>query len=162
MTQLGDSNRGEIVPGSDGITIADKKCFRCNKFGHIAWNCTLDEEPVQSRKGVGMLQQGVSLFQKYNTDEVISKIWILLDSCSTDTVFKNPDLVTNIRTGSANEELRMLTNGGSVTYKDVADCKLLPLKVHLTRIHWQMFYLSNKFQRFLVLRLLHIHLKKMH
>ena len=50
-----------------------------------------------------MKQQGISLFQKYNTDEVISKTWILLDSCSTDIVFKNPDLVTNIRTGSADE-----------------------------------------------------------
>ena len=64
---------------------------------------------------------------------MISKTWILLDSCSTDTVFKNPDLVTNIRTGSTNEELKMLTNGGSVTYKDVADCKLLPLKVHFKK-----------------------------
>ena len=95
MTKLGKSNRGEIVPRSDGITIADKKRFRLNKFGHIAWNCTLDEGPIQGRKGVGMLQKGVSLFQKYNTDEVISKTWILLDSCSTDTVFKNPDLVAN-------------------------------------------------------------------
>ena len=75
-----------------------------------------------------MLQQDVSLFQKYNTDEVISKTWILLDSCSTNTVFKNPDLVANIRTGTAGEELKMLTNGGSVTYKEVADCKLLLLK----------------------------------
>jgi len=106
LTQLGEDNSGEIVPGSDGITIVDKKCFRCNKFGHIVWKCTLDEAPIQSRKGVGMLQQGVSLFQKYNTDEVISKTWILLDSCSTDTVFKNPDLVANIRTGTADEELK--------------------------------------------------------
>ena len=80
-----------------------------------------------------MLQQGVSLFQKYNTDEVISKTWIFLDSCSVNTVFKNSDLVANIRTGSVNEELRMLTNGWSVTYKDVADCKLLPLKVHFNK-----------------------------
>ena len=64
---------------------------------------------------------------------MISKTWILLDSCSTDTVFKNPDLVTNIRTGTTDEELRMLTNGGSVTYKEVADCKLLPLKVHFNK-----------------------------
>ena len=27
----------------------------------------------------------------------------------------------------------MLTNRGSVTYKDVADCKLLPLKVHFNK-----------------------------
>ena len=81
-----------------------------------------------------MLQHGISLFQKYNTDEVISKMWILLDSCSNDTVFKNPDLVSNIRTGTADEELRILTNGGSVTYKEVADSKLLPQKNNLTNI----------------------------
>ena len=133
LTQIGEDNRGEIVPGSNGITIANKKCFRCNKFGHIAWNCTLVEDPIQGKKGSGMLQQGVSLFQKYNTDAVISETWILLDSCSTDTVFMNPDLVANIRTGRADEELRMLTNGGSVTYKDVADCKLLLLKVHFNK-----------------------------
>ena len=80
-----------------------------------------------------MLHQGISLFQKYNADEVLSKTWILLDSYSTDTVFKNPDLVANIRTGSADEELRMLIHGGSVTYKDVADCKLLPLKVYFNK-----------------------------
>ena len=79
LTQLGESNSGEIVPGSDCINIADKKCFRCNKIGHIAWKYTLDDEPIESRKGVGMLQQSVSLFQKYNTDEVISKTWTLLD-----------------------------------------------------------------------------------
>ena len=64
---------------------------------------------------------------------MISKTWILLDSCSIDTFFKNPDLVANIRTGSADEELRMLTNGGSVTYKEVADCKLLPLNVNFNK-----------------------------
>ena len=80
-----------------------------------------------------MKQQGISLFQKYNTDEVISKTWILLDSFSTDTVFKNTDLVANIRTDSADEELRMLTNGGSVTYKEAADYKLLLLKVHFNK-----------------------------
>ena len=47
--------------------------------------------------------------------------------------FKNPDLVTNIRTGSANEELRILINGESIAYKEVTDCKLLLLKVHFNK-----------------------------
>ena len=64
---------------------------------------------------------------------MISKTWTLLDSCSTDTAFKNPAFVANIRTGSADEELRMLTNGGSITYKEVAEYKLLPLKVHFNK-----------------------------
>ena len=105
MTQLGEGNRGEIIPGSDGTTIANKHFFRCSKFGHIAWNYTLDEESNQNRIGIGMLQQSISLFQKYNTDEVISKTWILLDSCSTDKLFKNLDLVSNMITGSADEDL---------------------------------------------------------
>ena len=81
-----------------------------------------------------MLQQGISLIQIYNIDEVISKTCMLLDSCSTDTVFKNIYLVSNIRTSSSDGKLRMLTNEGSVTYKEVADYKYLPLKVYLTKI----------------------------
>ena len=49
LTQLGEDNRGEVFPGSNGITIADKKCFKYNKFGHIAWNCTLNEEYIQGK-----------------------------------------------------------------------------------------------------------------
>ena len=82
---------------------------------------SFNEESNQGRKGIGI---------------VINKTWILLDSYSTDTVFKYPDLVANIRTGSADEELRILTNGGSVTCKNIIDCKLLPLKFILTKIPW--------------------------
>ena len=80
-----------------------------------------------------MLQQGIPLFQIYNTNKLINKTWILLNSCSTEIVFNNPALVTNIRTDSVDEELRMLTNGGSIIYKEVADCKLLPLKVNVNK-----------------------------
>lgn len=44
-------------------------------------------------------------------------MYILLDLCLTDTAFKNPDVVANIRTGSADEELQILVNEGSVKYK---------------------------------------------
>ena len=64
---------------------------------------------------------------------MINKTLILLDSCSTDTVFKYHDFVANIRTGSADEELRILPNGGYVTYKEVAVYKLLPLKVNFNK-----------------------------
>ena len=112
-----------------------------------------------------MLQQGIPLFQIYNTNKLINKTWILLNSCSTETVFNNPALVTNIRTDSVDEELRMLTKRGSIIYKEVADCKLLPLKYIeyiVTKTHWRMFHLSNNFHRFLVLKLLYMHQKKIH
>ena len=64
---------------------------------------------------------------------MISKTWILLDLCSIDTVFNNPDLVTNIKKISADEELRVLKNGGSITYKEVADCKVLQLKINFNK-----------------------------
>ena len=50
LAQLEEGNRRKIIPGSDSTTIADKKCFRCNKFGHIAWSCTQDEESSQGIK----------------------------------------------------------------------------------------------------------------
>ena len=55
LTQLGEGNRGEIIPGSDCTNVADKKRFRCNNFGRIACKCTQDEESSQDRKGIGML-----------------------------------------------------------------------------------------------------------
>ena len=36
LNQLEEGNRGEVLPGSDDIIIADKKCFKYNKFGYIA------------------------------------------------------------------------------------------------------------------------------
>ena len=65
LNQLGEDNSGAIVSESNGITIADKKCFRCNKFGHIAWTCTLDEDPIQSRKGVGILTLTLTMVYRY-------------------------------------------------------------------------------------------------
>ena len=50
---------------------------------------SFNEESNQGRKGIGI---------------VINKTLILIDSYSTDAIFKNPDLVANIRTGSADEE----------------------------------------------------------
>ena len=66
---------------------------------------------------------------------MICKTWILLDSCSTDTVFKNPDLVNNIRRFSVDDEIRIMTDGGSVYYNKVAECKCLPLRVYFNKHH---------------------------
>jgi hypothetical protein len=42
------------------------------------------------------------------------KDWILLDSDSTDTVFCNPEYVTDIRIEEDSDGMSMLTNGGSI------------------------------------------------
>ena len=90
-------------------------------FGHIAWNCTQEEGTNQGRRRFDMLQHGISLMQKHDIDEVICITWILLDSCSTDTAFKNLDLVNNRRRYSVDDELQMMINGRSVSYNKVTD-----------------------------------------
>ena len=60
LLQWGNWTREELVPGSDGTTIADN-CFRYNNFGHIAWSCSQEEGTDQGKRGVFMLQHGISL-----------------------------------------------------------------------------------------------------
>jgi len=43
--------------------------------------------------------------------ELIPSSWVLLDSQSTDSVFKNPNFLTNIR--RSNSQLKVHTNGGT-------------------------------------------------
>ena len=62
MTQLEVDNRGEVVPGSDSIIIADF-FFKCNKYGHIAWNCTPNEESIQEKKELGCYNKVYQYFK---------------------------------------------------------------------------------------------------
>ena len=52
-------------------------------------------------------------------DKEIPKSWVLLDNCSTDNVFSNPDLLTNIR--PAKKRMRIHCQSGSVTAHLVGD-----------------------------------------
>ena len=56
--------------------------------------------------------------------------WILLDTCSTDNVFCNSDLLSNIRNCNSNEELHLLTNGGYSDYNQIGHCDLFDVDVH--------------------------------
>ena len=56
--------------------------------------------------------------------------WILLDTCSTDDVINNRNLVDGITSCGENEKLKIYANGGELTYNEKGCFKYLPLCVH--------------------------------
>jgi hypothetical protein len=83
-----------VVPGTNGITHPDIKCYECHSMGHYACNCP----------GVG-----VSLAQ-HSRYVGLPKSWILLDTQSTISVFNNPSIISDIQPSA--HTLRVQTNGG--------------------------------------------------
>ena len=59
---------------------------------------------------------------------------MLLDTCSTDSVFNNPALLTNIHKCKRNDILKIVSNGGgSVTYDTIGDFGLIPMPVYYNK-----------------------------
>ena len=114
---------GTKVAGTDGTTHDGITCYECKDEGHYASSC-----PKKGKKGPKKLtMQHVTALQVVlqnessdpNTSNMtfvqnykspIPSSWVLLDSQSTVSVFRSPDLLSNIRRSS--ETLTVLTNGG--------------------------------------------------
>jgi hypothetical protein len=129
------------VPGTDGVTHEQIKCYNCQHTGHYAGEC-----PQESRdqQGVQLLQVAqdsdlttvdktyvseftflqveevpgdFSFYQSNTRYEIIPSTWILLDSQSTVSVFKNRRLLSDIQ--PSKKKLRVHTNGGVQMYAQV-------------------------------------------
>ena len=61
---------------------------------------------------------------------MIPDSWVLLDTCSTCNVIKNPALVRNIRDCAEDERLTAYTNGGAQIYSKLVELIMFPLEVH--------------------------------
>jgi Zinc knuckle len=104
LAQRGDTP----VPGTDGRTQAGVTCFTCNQPGHMQGECPNGRPATASTSGITLLQHAFSLAQADHTG--IDPDWILLDSQSTISVFRNANMLTNIR--PSGRVLRAITNGG--------------------------------------------------
>ena len=117
FTQKGKTS--ELVPGRDGKVHKEIECHNCHQIGHYANQCP-------HKKKITLAQ--FTLAQ--NKLELIDRNWVLLDTCSTVSVFCNSKLVNDIREVCPGSSLTGITNGGLQTYKYTANFNLLPLRVH--------------------------------
>ena len=118
FTQKGVSS--ELVPGRDGRVHEGIVCHNCHKEGHYANQCP------HSKKKVTLAHFTLAQHKL----ELINKNWILLDTCSTVSVFCNSSLVHNIQTCKPGAGLTVVTNGGAQTYDHKAKFNFLPMNVH--------------------------------
>ena len=98
---------GPLVPGTDGRTLAGLECWTCHREGHHRDECP--GPPTTPAPPVTLTQHAFMLAQA-DGHHGIDPTWILLDSQSTISVFRNADYLTNIR--RSEHVLRALTNGG--------------------------------------------------
>ena len=100
------------VAGTDGVTRVAVTCFLCNQPGHMQGECpTGQKQTANTVNGTTLTQFAFVLAQAARDGEHgIDPDWILLDSQSTISVFKNPVFLTNIRRST--HVLRAITNGG--------------------------------------------------
>ena len=80
------------VAGKDGLIFDRTLCYNCQTYGHYAGNCN---EP--NIRGTTLVYDGFvmtqTVFKKYS---YISKVWILLDTHATMSVFNNKQFLANI------------------------------------------------------------------
>ena len=93
--------------GTNGVTHEHVTCYNYNRVGHYAGDCP-EDRPAAAATGTTLTQVGFVLAQ--TNAPGIHKDWILLDSQSTVSVFKNAAMLTNIRRSP--NVLRALTNEG--------------------------------------------------
>ena len=127
-TGRGKADTNDLVPGTNGVTFENIRCYRCNHFGHYADKCgvVLMQNQVSSNNvddgdlsassddSVGFSFCQITLAQVNSKDRYkgLKPSWVLLDTQSSCDIFANRKLLKNIRDVDGNG-LLMQSNGGN-------------------------------------------------
>ena len=144
LTGVSFAQAGTTVPGSDGTTHEHITCFNCNSKGHYASVCPATTGTTNLHTTVEAAVEGTNDNDNDGDDDTdedeaeeedafygctfatsdatgIPDSWILLDSQSTVSIFRNPRFLRNIRESPT--KLVVDTNGGKQISTMVGDLK---------------------------------------
>jgi len=109
-------------------TLSDMYELMCS---HIAGQS--NNNSSTNRSGTSLLQHelGVMLTQ---ANTIINPNWILLDTCSTNSVFNNDIFLTNVKRCKDDDVLHIVSNdGGSFTYDTIGHFGLLDMPIYYNK-----------------------------
>ena len=102
----GNNTDQAAVPGRNEILQKEIVCYSCQRNRH-------DSGQYSNQTGTNLAQVVVILTKSC---AFINHTWVLLQTCSTNSVSNNTDLVKEIRTCKNQEKLTVSTNGGLMSF----------------------------------------------
>mmetsp|Transcript_34948 Transcript_34948/g.35151 ORF Transcript_34948/g.35151 Transcript_34948/m.35151 type:complete len:164 (-) Transcript_34948:81-572(-) len=115
-----------LVPGCDGTSIR-MRCWTRNNWGRGFNNCPT----VKDRRGrTGSSSVQIGLIFSHNEGADVPESWVLLDTCSTDSVAKSPSMVTDVKQCTNDKCLTIFTNGRTQFFEEKGWFNLFSLDVH--------------------------------